>query len=181
MILTEISQSALEDLRNVASLSQDPSTKCGAVIYDGNRFVGRGCNNPRPEVSQFFSKHWMAKDESLCCLLNNRNFKLNITEHAECAAIRNSKENGKHIYTSATIFVTSTPCLNCATEIVEAGLKHVAIVEHMPLFTNPSWGELWRLSLLYLSANDVEIGFYDKFGKLMARVEAGAIVPCEGN
>lgn len=161
MNLNKISQSVLEDLHNTAKLSRDPSTKCGAVIYDGTHFIGRGCNNPRPEIYNF------VEDE----LLTNRNFKINITEHAECAAIRNAKEEGKHIYHSATIFITSTPCLNCAIEIVNAGLHHVAIVDHDPDFTNASWGMLWKKALEHFERNGVEVNFYDKYGTIMERTE----------
>lgn len=180
MLLTKISQLVLDDLQNVSKLSRDPSTKCGAVIYDSLHFVGRGCNNPRRQVDEL-AKHWKMKDSNFNVdeMLKDRNFKINITEHAECAAIRNAHQEGNWIYSSATIFITSTPCLNCAIEIVEAGLKHVAIVGHEPDFNNGSWGSLWATSIKYLDCHEVEVGFYDRFGELVARVENGTIVPCK--
>ena len=179
MLLTKISQLVLDDLQNVSKLSRDPSTKCGAVIYDGMHFIGRGCNNPRHQLDEF-AKHWKMKGKGFNVdeMLKDRNFKINITEHAECAAIRDAHQNGNWIYSSATIFITSTPCLNCAIEILKAGIKHVGIVAHNPDFSNPSWGNLWREALLYLTINDVEVNYYDKEGRLMARVEDGTIIPC---
>lgn len=173
MNLTKISPLVLEDLQTVTEKSNDPSTKCGAVIYDGTHFVSRGCNNPRPEFQKFMEKDWRMKDFSIKDLVENRDFKINITEHAECACIR---QKCGTIYSSATIYINSTPCLNCAIEIVEAGLKHVAIVGHYPDFENPHWGSSWKMALFYLAYHDVEVSFYDKTGKFMERVEASAVI-----
>lgn len=162
----KISQLIIDKLHSVTENSKDPSTKCGAVIFDGYHFISEGCNNPRPEIFNFI------EDKKL----ENRNFKINITEHAECCAIRKAKENNKTIYHSTTIYINSTPCLNCAVEIVKAGLKHVAIIDHNPNFENTSWGDLWCEALKYLLNNGVEVCYYDKFGKFMERIKISSAI-----
>lgn len=185
MTLMKISPLVLEDLQTVRAKSPDPSTKCGAVIYDGERFVARGCNT-------FFKElEYLAEVPNIDMLLGNRNYKLNVIQHAECNCIEHVElrktrfENkvvyDKTLYSSATMYITSTPCLHCAMEIVRAGIRKVAIVDHDPDFSNPSWGELWRAALDFLTNNDVEVSYYDKSGKLLARVEEGTIVPCGEN
>ena len=188
----QISQLILKDLEETLEYSWDPTTKCAAVIYDGERKISHGSNVPFPEILDSFKtekdKHDFYKK------LLNRNYKINVMEHAECNCIRNIPDNEithcctedkklitekrNMIFSSSVMYINSTPCFHCAVQIVKSGLKHVGIVGHNPDFTNESWGMLWEDALKYLDAHGVEVIFYDMSGRAISRVEEGTIIAC---
>lgn len=186
MNLKRISPLILNELKQTASQSPDPSTKCAAILCEGERIISRGFNRPFPEVS-----------DTDIGKLSNRNYKINIMEHAECNCIRNipvefsrncCNENHvlqltkiQQIHSSTFMYITSTPCLHCAIQIMKAGIRHVGIVDHNPDFTNESWGMLWKDAIEYLDKNGAEIIYYDRSGRVISRVEEGTIVPCSRN
>ena len=103
----------LQLAKHIAEWSKDPSTKCGAVIVDGNRrIVGVGYNGfPRGVEDD----EWRYTDRSI---------KYSLTVHAETNAIAKlarSNESGM----DATMFVTHSPCLDCAKLIYQSGINHV--------------------------------------------------------
>lgn len=165
MNLNQISQSVLDVLQNKRSESPDPTTKIGAVLVEGDRVISKGCNTPFPEIEEYCGKEWEK--------LQNRNYKINVMEHAECNCLRKNLYN---IYHSTILLITSTPCLHCAMEIVKHKIKHVGVVGFEPDFNDEKWGSLWKDALQYLSDNEVEVIFYDSKGKALRRIEEGSII-----
>lgn len=167
MNLNQISQSVLDVLRNERFLSPDPTTKIGAVLVEGDRILSKGHNCPFEEIKD------LALDGISHEKLFNRNYKINVMEHAECNCLR---RNMYTMYHSNMLLITSTPCLHCAMEIVKHKVKHVGVVGFEPDFNDEKWGSLWKDALEYLSDNEVEIIFYDSEGKIVRRIEEGSII-----
>jgi dCMP deaminase len=108
----------------VASWSKDPSTQCGAVIVDKNhRVISVGYNGYPKSVS----------DKGL----DNREEKYAKVLHAELNAILFSQRDLK----DHTIYVTHFPCAQCASLIVQTGIKRV--VTYKP---EGGFGERWDVS-----------------------------------
>lgn len=105
-----------------AKISQDPSTKVGAVIVEGNRIVGWGHNHIPPQIP--FTGE----------MLNNREWKYPRVIHAEVAAILDWVQTDQA--EEASIYVTHHPCEHCASLIIYSGIKHV--------FTNPVSDEMFK-------------------------------------
>lgn len=193
MNLKQISPLILKDLQETLEYSWDPTTKCAAVIYDGDRKISHGSNIPFPEILSTLKTE--VDKNNLYRKLLNRNYKINVMEHAECNCIRNipenyithcctedkklTKEKEQKIFASSIMYINSTPCLHCAIQIVKSGIKHVAIVGHEPDFKNESWGMLWEDALDYLDMYGVEVIFYDMSGRAISRVEEGTIIACK--
>jgi dCMP deaminase len=97
--------------QHIAAWSKDPSTKCGAVIVDGNRkIVGVGYNGfPRGVDDQSYR-------------YDNRDSKLKLTVHAEANAILNANNSVEH----CDLYVWPLPpCNECAKLIIQAGICNV--------------------------------------------------------
>lgn len=112
----------------VSTWSKDPSTKVGAVIASGKKFISLGYNGPPAGVS----------DEAI---LRDRDTKLACTIHAEANAILSSElpVNG------CTIYVTHYPCSGCAAMIVQKGIKRVVLTKPM----DEGFVERWKASMEY--------------------------------
>lgn len=96
----------------VASWSEDPSTKVGAVVIDDRQNVlTLGWNGfPRGVAS---SAGRMKKP-----------VKYDFFEHAERNAIYNASAVGIPLVGS-TLYITLSPCRDCARAIIQAGIKEV--------------------------------------------------------
>lgn len=91
----------------VSSWSKDPSTQVGAVIVDDKkRIVSVGFNGFPRGVGDAE----MSREE-----------KLRRTIHAERNAILFAKQD----VSGFTIYVTHTPCAQCAALLIQAGIKRV--------------------------------------------------------
>lgn len=92
-----------------ATLSDDPSTKVGAVISKYEKIVSWGHNHIATGIPYTMD------------MMKQRDWKYPRTIHAEAHAILNSRcrLHGHHIY------VTHHPCEHCASLIIEAGIKRV--------------------------------------------------------
>ena len=103
-----------------ASASKDPSTKVGCVITDGGKEVlSLGYNGLRPDVEDTFEG------------LNNREFKLLHTVHAEINAL------DRHVVAlqrKATLYVYPfLPCSSCAYSIGARGVvDRVVSTDYIP-------------------------------------------------
>lgn len=99
----------------IAQWSKDPSTKVGAVIVDPEtqRVISLGYNG--------FPKG--VKDHS--DRLNTRDIKYNLVLHAEVNALMFAQRplNGFTLYVHPL-----APCIRCAVQIVQAGIKRVVTV-----------------------------------------------------
>lgn len=91
----------------VSTWSKDPGTKVGAVIADGNRVISTGYNG-------FPSK---LQDVDL----EDRDWKLSRTIHAELNAIFNARQP----VTGMTLYSTFACCDRCAAHIIQAGIARV--------------------------------------------------------
>lgn len=114
-----------------AKQSKDPNTKVGAVIADKHdRVISSGFNGfPRGIADN--SK-----------LLENRDTKLMITMHAETNAILFSQQNLEGM----SIYVTHTPCSNCAALIIQAGIKKVVVGTEPGTELTDRWKESLNMS-----------------------------------
>lgn len=125
----------------VRNFSKDPSTKVGAVISDqDNRVVSIGYNG--------FPKY--IKDDDR---LHDRDLKLKIIVHAEANAIlfANKPLNGCTIYTMPFM-----PCSNCASLIIQSGIKRVVSIEN----NNPKWCESFDLARELFKECNIELKIY---------------------
>jgi dCMP deaminase len=96
--------------RLTATMSKDPSTKCGAVVVDYNRrIVGQGYNGfPRGVI-----------DDPV--RYEDRLVKYKMTVHAEANAILNAVAK----VVDCTLYATKFPCTECAKLIIQSGLSRV--------------------------------------------------------
>lgn len=113
-----------------ATLSQDPRTQNGAIIWDEekNKIIGLGVNRLPNNVEY--------KKERL-----ERPAKYSWIEHAERDAIYDAAYNG-FCTNGATMFVPWFSCCDCARSIIQAGIKRV--VGHKQIFEkygSGSWDE----------------------------------------
>lgn len=101
-----------------ADFSKDPSTKCGCVIVNptGRKRVSEGYNGLPILIKDTEER------------LNDKDFKLGATIHAEMNAILNARCDleGHHLYT------VTPPCNRCAAHIVQTGISHCAWVTPTP-------------------------------------------------
>lgn len=113
----------------VASWSQDPSTKVGAVIVDEkNRPVSFGFNGLPQGVEDTPER------------LNNRDIKYKMILHAE----RNALLFAKSDLTDCTLYVwPMQPCAACTAMIIQSGIKRVVAKYQQ----NERWDEEFRLSM----------------------------------
>ncbi len=108
-----------------ALASKDPSTKVGCVIVDDDkRKVATGFNGFAHGV----------KDTSL--RLEDRGVKHLFTVHAEANAVAQAAKHGVSLR-NTTAFVTHPPCAQCASLLVQAGVKAVFWCGELA----PSWAE----------------------------------------
>lgn len=100
---------------HISSWSKDPSTKVGAVISDRkHRIIGVGYNGFPRGISDNKSDY------------NNRELKYMKVVHAEVNAILNSNSSVE----GCVIHTTHFPCSNCASLIIQSGIKEV--ISYMP-------------------------------------------------
>jgi len=99
-----------------AMRSEDPSTKCGAVLVDpSNVVVATGYNGfPRglddPE-------RWHDREAKYARVI-----------HSELNAVINACNHGRPV-AGCTLYVTWNPCRECALLLWQAGIKRVVMVE----------------------------------------------------
>ena len=96
----------------VATWSKDPGTKVGAVLVLDRRIIATGYNGFPQNIEDTIDRY------------SNRDIKLAYTVHAEVNAILNAAKNGAQTKDS-TLYVTFSPCVSCATSVVQAGVSTV--------------------------------------------------------
>jgi len=127
--------------RHVATLSKDPSTKVGAVIFDTKRrIVSAGYNGFARGVP----------DDP--ALLEDRETKYKLILHAEKNAI---------LFATApldgcTLVVTHPCCAQCAALLVQAGIKHVIWPKPDAAFL-ARWAEDLKLTRMQFAAAGVQV------------------------
>lgn len=106
-------------------LSKDPSTKVGAVVVKNGKVVSTGFNG----FPQGFPD-----DPNL---LNDRDQKIKLTEHAERNALNQAAANTGNL-AGSEIYVTHCPCMDCAKGIINSGIKKVKYLSY------PKFEERWN-------------------------------------
>ena len=123
-----------------AERSNDPNTKCGAVIFDSKgNYVSSGCNR--------FPKG-VAEDERM----NDRALKNEIVVHSEPVAIFLAG----HRSIGGTMYVSRFPCCRCAGLIIECGITRVVTREPSGEFAE-RWGESVALAKKMFDEAGVEL------------------------
>jgi dCMP deaminase len=129
---------AIEMAHHVATLSKDPSTKVGAVLFDEKRrIVSAGYNG--------FARGVADTDKRL----SNRDVKYRLVLHAEKNAIlfATGPTHG------CTMVVTHPCCAQCAALIIQAGVAHVMWPQPAAEFE-----ERWRQDLVLTREQFTEAG-----------------------
>lgn len=99
--------------KEVASWSQDKSTKCGCVIVDKkNWIVTLGYNGLPRGVDYDDTSIWVDRPEKYFWM-----------EHAE----RNAIYNAARSMEDCTAYITGPPCMNCARGLVQVRIARVVI------------------------------------------------------
>ena len=129
-----------------AMKSKDKSSKVGATILGPDndiRSLGyngfpRGVNDDIPERHE-------------------RPLKYSMTAHAECNAIHNasSKPRGCRIY------ITSFPCTNCTTAIIQERISEVIVHPSYRMMATKTWNESWEISKIMLKEAGVILREYE--------------------
>ena len=125
----------------VAGWSKDRSSKFGCVIVNDRQSVlSLGWNGfPRGINDEVEGRH-------------ERPVKYLWTEHAERNAIYNAARNGIRLKDS-TLYVTSTPCSDCARAIIQSGIKRVVSLSID--LDNRKWGDSVQKSLEMFKESEV--------------------------
>jgi len=147
----EVESSLLAAYTHASVHSPDPSTQLGAVLAarrGDKTFTMVGNNGP--------SRGIQLSDE----LLNNRNLKLTAFVHAEQAAILSAASAGFQCR-GATLFVPWYACIDCAKNIVGAGIIRVVGHKQMMEKTPEHWRASINAGLSILTIAGVECCLFD--------------------
>jgi len=117
----------------VAKLSYCKRHKVGCVLVCDRRIIATGYNGTEPGVDN------ICEDEHGETLPG--------VVHAEINALRMAKSYGISVV-ACSAYVTHAPCINCAKELVKAGIKYV-------YYTNLT--STGSKGLMYLTANGVTV------------------------
>jgi len=129
----------------VASWSNDPHTKNGAVIVDDRQvLLSLGWNGCPRKVVDDIKERYTAPA------------KYKWVEHAERNAIYNAAATGHKCFGSR-MYITWFPCSDCARAIIQAGI--VEIVGKEPNWDNLRWKEDFRVAKEMLLEVGVEVNF----------------------
>jgi len=110
--MTKWDQRFLRIAYEVSSWSKDVGTRVGSVLVQDRRIIATGFNGFPIHISDDLSRY------------EDRELKLAYTVHAEVNAILNAAKNGAQTDNS-TLYVTFSPCVRCATSVIQAGVKRV--------------------------------------------------------
>ena len=110
--LTKWDERFIRIATEVATWSKDPGTKVGAVLIYDRRIIATGYNGFPQGILDDQVRY------------DKREIKLAYTVHAEVNAILNAAKNGAST-NGSTLYVTFSPCVSCATSVVQAGVSTV--------------------------------------------------------
>lgn len=121
----------MEIAKLAASKSKDPKTKVGSCIVNNNRLLSIGYNG----APRGFPDDTIPKDSNEFLPLNKNSYMI----HSEVNAILNYGGSLKDLQ-NATLYVTISPCHECAKVIIQTGIKRVVYLEeyHKP--------EVWNMA-----------------------------------
>ncbi len=103
----------MQQAKEIAEWSKDPSTKVGAIIVRDLQILSTGYNG--------FPRNMSDTSE----LLENRDEKLLRTVHAEANAVAQAALNGVSLRNSTVYIWPLLPCSACATLLAQAGIVRI--------------------------------------------------------
>jgi len=117
MARINIDEYFIEIAKNVALMSEDPSTQVGCVIVNNkNQIISTGYNGfPVNADKKFMS--------------NDRPMRYHLSVHAEMRALISTKQSLEN----CRVYVTHASCENCIKHLIEAGIREII---YDKLFTN---------------------------------------------
>jgi len=110
-----------------AALSKDPSTKVGCVVVDDDGSVLSLGYNGFPRGVDDLPQRYADRDT-----------KLIFVAHAESNAIAQAARHGVRLLGSTMVLTALYPCMNCAKQIIQAGIKRV-YAPRMSKDVNEQW------------------------------------------
>ena len=111
----------MEFAKHSASKSKDPKTKVGSCLVNDKRLLSIGYNG----APRGFPDETVPKDSDSKVLLENKNAYM---VHSELNAILNYGGSLNDLQ-GATLYVTISPCHECAKVIIQTGIKRVVYLE----------------------------------------------------
>ncbi len=130
-----------------ASKSKDPSTQVGAVIVRDKVSIMRGYNGPLRGVDDTNPK------------LFEKPYKTFAMEHAERNAIYNCASEGISCK-DCTMYITWSPCHECAKAIIQSGIKKIVIHADAPIHSNPITKQNQDIGLEFLNDCGIKIQYW---------------------
>lgn len=125
-----------------ATKSNDPSTKVGSLIVDGDNFVSVGYNHFPDGVAE--------TDERML----NRELKYEMIIHAEEDAIINAHKKMRRVE-GATMYLYGLPCCSgCAKRIIQSGIKRLVYVNTKDV---SNWNESNKISQMMFDEVGLEV------------------------
>ncbi|MCU4117322.1 dCMP deaminase family protein [Mycoplasma zalophi] len=141
-----------------AMRSKDPTTKVGAcIVSDSNHVISVGYNGMPKVVSEVSETQNIDNDKIFSwdrpkTKDDIKNSKYTYVVHAEANAIINANLTNSNIKPNSTIYITHSPCFNCAKLIVQSKITRVVYANE---YRNDS--EEWESSLYILKSMGVEL------------------------
>ena len=111
----------MEFAKHSASKSKDPKTKVGSCLVNDKRLLSIGYNG----APRGFPDEIIPKDSDSDVLLENKN---SYMVHSELNSILNYGGSLQDLQ-GATLYVTVSPCHECAKVIIQVGIKRVVYLE----------------------------------------------------
>ncbi len=111
----------MEFAKHSASKSKDPKTKVGSCLVNDKRLLSIGYNG----APRGFPDEIIPRDSDSDILLENKN---SYMVHSELNAILNYGGSLQDLQ-GATLYVTISPCHECAKVIIQVGIKRVVYLE----------------------------------------------------
>jgi dCMP deaminase len=136
----------------LAQKSLDPSTQNGVILVKNDIVIGEGYNKfPSGPYGEIANKEYV---------WNNREVKYKLVVHAETASILDAAKKGNST-SGATMYGCWVACLDCARDIIEAGISELVGHHHKYMDDRPDWNAGIEEAFNLLRAAGVKIRIVD--------------------
>lgn len=135
----------MEIAKLAASKSKDPKTKVGSCIVNNDRLLSIGYNG----APRGFPDEDIPKDSDEFLPANKNSYMI----HSEVNAVLNYGGPLKDLQ-NATLYVTISPCHECAKVIIQTGIKRVVYLEEYHK------SEVWHMAKVLFQLGKVK---YEKY------------------